>query len=299
MKKIIRLLACLCVFAATSFPTMSAEITVPLTGLIKQLASNPSDAVLRERIIKLAKRLKSARAIPEPARKKFIEGTAILKNAKDPAQAALAVDSFQKALVIAPWWANAYYNLALAQELEGQYNYAQINLKYYLMTGPSAKDARAAQDKIYALNGEEIAAAAQADAPAQAAAQQKADDDRFVASLESVIFLCYDGYTLPDSSGNNIEKDEYYFQVQGGILHYLDKVVWLRPDYQAYVGSQKYPGKIWTDMKYDPFKGHMAQYGPDTLGRTFTAEISDDQNTITPTGVIWSQPCHRVAALPE
>ncbi len=301
--------ACIMLLTGLALQTARAQSTAPagaavarskatLADLVKRLQSAPADDALRERIIKRSLRIKKRLVIPEQARQSYIEGETIVKSAKSQAQEALAVDSFQKALAAAPWWGDAYYDLATAQELAGRYDDAQAALKFYLMTGPSEKDARAAQDRIYALDAKKKLAAAQASAPTMAAAQQKADDDRFLASLEGVKFLCYDGMTTPDRDGRDCAKEVWWFEVKGGILHYLNKIVWLRPDYQAFVGSAKYPGKLWMDLAYDPFKGRMARV-TDSLGRTFTAEISADGATLTPTGVFWSSPCQRVASLPE
>jgi len=173
------------------------EAKGPLAPLVQRPQSNPADAALRERIIKQARRMKRPPAIPEEAHKNYVEGETFVKAAKSPAGEALAIGSFQKALALAPWWGDAYYDLATAQELAGSYDDAQASLKFYLLTGPDAKDARAAQDRIYALDAEKKSAQAAANAPAQQAAQQKADNDRFMQSIEGAYYLCYDGHASP------------------------------------------------------------------------------------------------------
>jgi hypothetical protein len=60
-----------------------------------------------------------------------------------------AVDRFGKALAISPWWAPGRFNLALIYgelELPGL---AMQEMSKYLKLEPGAKNARAAQDKIY------------------------------------------------------------------------------------------------------------------------------------------------------
>lgn len=106
----------------------------------------------RRLIIKLASELKPAPAIPEEARKHFIEGTAIVKAAKNPAQQSIAAQSFTEALKIAPWWADAYYNLGAAQELAEKYDEAEQAFNFYLLSNPSEKEKREVQDRIYALS---------------------------------------------------------------------------------------------------------------------------------------------------
>lgn len=117
-----------------------------------QIKGNPADDYNRRLIIKLASELKPAPAIPEEARKHFIEGTAIVKAAKNPAQQSLAAQSFTEALKIAPWWADAYYNLGAAQELAEKYNEAEQAFNFYLLSNPSEKEKREVQDRIYALS---------------------------------------------------------------------------------------------------------------------------------------------------
>lgn len=106
----------------------------------------------RRLIIKLASELKPAPAIPEEARKHFVEGTAIVKAAKNPAQQAMAAQSFTEALKIAPWWGDAYYNLGVAQELAENYDEAEQAFNFYLLSNPSEAENREVQDRIYGLS---------------------------------------------------------------------------------------------------------------------------------------------------
>ena len=94
---------------------------------------------------------KPAPAIPEEARKHFVEGTVIVKAAKNPAQQALAAQSFTEALKVAPWWGDAYYNLGAAQELAEKYDEAEQAFKFSLLGNPSEQQKRETQDRIYAL----------------------------------------------------------------------------------------------------------------------------------------------------
>jgi len=123
-----------------------------LVQLTVQLKGNPTDDNSRHLVIKLASELKPAPAIPEEARKHFVEGTAIVKAAKNPAQQTLAAQSFTEALKIAPWWGDAYYNLGVAQELAEKYDEAEQAFNFYLLSNPSATEKREVQDRIYGLS---------------------------------------------------------------------------------------------------------------------------------------------------
>lgn len=117
------------------------------------LRNNLTDAnQTRRLILKLASDLKPAPAIPEEARRHFVEGTATVKAAKNPAQQALAAQSFIEALKIAPWWGDAYYNLGVAQELAEKYDEAEQAFNFYLLSNPSETEKREVQDRIYALS---------------------------------------------------------------------------------------------------------------------------------------------------
>ena len=66
--------------------------------MVEQLKKNPADDALREKIIKLAQEIKPAPAVPEEARRFFVEGNTITSSAKNAKQQLLAVESFKEAL---------------------------------------------------------------------------------------------------------------------------------------------------------------------------------------------------------
>jgi tetratricopeptide (TPR) repeat protein len=60
-----------------------------------------------------------------------------------------AVEFYQSALNIAPWWPEGHFNSALLFGEIGDYETAVDEMKRYLQLVPDASNARAAQDKIY------------------------------------------------------------------------------------------------------------------------------------------------------
>src|SRR5687767_2912453 len=135
-----------------------------LQQMVEQLQKTPNDNALRERIIKLGAEIKPAPAIPEEARRSYIEGVTIVKSAKDAGSQKLAIASFNEALKIAPWWGDAYYNLAVTQELTGQLTQAEQTLKWFILSSPGESEARDAQDRVYAIGAKRKLAAADAEA---------------------------------------------------------------------------------------------------------------------------------------
>ena len=145
-----------------------------LQQMVEQLQKSPNDNALREKIIKLATSIKPAPAIPEEAREPFVMGATVLKKASDPAGASKAVDLFTQALNVAPWFADAYYNRAVAREAAGQFELAIGDLKLYLEFKLTDSERREAQDKIYALK-----------ANAQLASAKKTEQDKITNAEES------------------------------------------------------------------------------------------------------------------
>lgn len=138
-----------------------------LKQYVAELQKSPEDTQLREKIINLVLGMKPKPAVPEEARAYYVEGTTVLKMAKDKHGAELAVASLDKASSIAPWWGDAYYNLASAYELADQFDRAEAALALYLLTQPSAQDARQAQDRIYEIRAKKkLAKVAPVQAPA-------------------------------------------------------------------------------------------------------------------------------------
>jgi hypothetical protein len=120
-------------------------------------------------------------AIPEEARRHFVMGTALFKDAKTPDDFVQVESEFKLATDLAPQWPDARYNLALAKEAAGDFSGAMADLKLYQQFKLSDAEARTVQDKIYVLEArqkkQDDAARAVADtarAEARAAAQQAA-----------------------------------------------------------------------------------------------------------------------------
>jgi hypothetical protein len=60
-----------------------------------------------------------------------------------------AIDLYNKAVDVAPWWPQGYFNLALMFEATQEYPMAIREMHRYLLLVPNATNAKAAQDKIY------------------------------------------------------------------------------------------------------------------------------------------------------
>lgn len=142
--------------------------------MVEQLTQNPSDDILREKVIQTAATLDPAPAIPEDARRFLIEGMTLHQEAKSPDDERIALDSFAKALPLAPWWGDIYLGQSVSQELSGQLDAAEKSLHFYLLSNPSEEKARSAQDHIYVLEAKKKKAQSAVQASQQQVEQRKA-----------------------------------------------------------------------------------------------------------------------------
>lgn len=134
------------------YPLYAAETPQEvLKQYVEELQKNPDDNVLREKIIKHVQTIKPAPAIPEEAERAFVKGVTFMEEAKGSAGFDLAISSFRQALMIAPWWPEAYYNLSIAHQSAEKHDEAVLSLKLYLLTLPSEPDAAKARRLIYAI----------------------------------------------------------------------------------------------------------------------------------------------------
>jgi tetratricopeptide (TPR) repeat protein len=127
-------------------------------------------------------------AISEEARKHFVMGETMFKEAKSANDFSQAASQFSQAADLAPQWPEARYNLALAKEAAGDYAGAEADLKTYQQFKLSDAEARAAQDKIYAIEAKQQLKVSDAAAKAatDAANAQAADAAKKKAFLHTI-----------------------------------------------------------------------------------------------------------------
>lgn len=115
---------------------------------VAELQQRPEDQELRKKVIQLGQRLKPAPQIPKEARGHFSRAYSLQREAKSAQDYESAVEEYQKALTLAPWWAAVYYHLGTAYERLDQYDPAIANLRFYLASDPGHAGAREALDRI-------------------------------------------------------------------------------------------------------------------------------------------------------
>lgn len=90
-------------------------------------------------------------SVPEEAMRHFQRGIAAVEIAKTPEDYEKAIKEFEQAIIYAPSWAEAYYNLGLAQEKAERYKDAITSLKKYLQLSPYAPNAKTVKELIFRL----------------------------------------------------------------------------------------------------------------------------------------------------
>jgi hypothetical protein len=198
-----------------------------LKQYISDLHNNPNDTALREKIIALAQTMRPAPAIPEEARGHYVMAATFVEKAKDSTGFERAVGEYKAALLAAPWWADAYKKLAIAQKAAERYDDAIASLNLYLLTQPA--DARDAQDEIYKLKALKQSAAddqakrqkeeqqrAWESSPAAIAARKQSTFDTFLAGLDGRRYV----YMYAAPAGVTIDIRGRFFVF--GLVNYMD-----------------------------------------------------------------------------
>ena len=130
---------------------LRAALTHYVSALQSVPEGNAKDRELREKIIRLSQKLQPLPAVPEEAERHMLRGEAAIEMAKDNAGFQKAAKEFKAALRFAPWMAEGYFNLFVAQENAEDYSSALRNARFYLQAAPGAPDADAVRKQIVKL----------------------------------------------------------------------------------------------------------------------------------------------------
>ncbi len=115
--------------------------------------NNELDFKIREQAIYLALFQEEVPPVPREARRHFNRSIAFIKASRwnrdfFRKEFYPAIDELELALLVAPWWDKAYFNLAVAQEKTEDFRESIGNFKLYLVTAPKAKDRTKVQNKL-------------------------------------------------------------------------------------------------------------------------------------------------------
>lgn len=184
-----------------------------LKQMVAALQSSPADNLLREKIVRMALMVKPAPTIPEAAMRAFVKGGVFQKEAKDADGYALAISAYGDALLMAPWWADAYFNLGVALTSVNKFDQAIAATKIYMASLPTgSSEARDAQNRIYELEAkaEMVSAQLAANMAAKAADTPAAREAALLKRLEGARFATHQNW--PDFSSSDI------YEIKAGVL---------------------------------------------------------------------------------
>jgi hypothetical protein len=120
----------------------------PLPQCLKELKQNPDNQALRERIVRMVAAGEAKPDLPAEARNHHSRAQDLFIRAETIEDVGRAVDEFAAALLLAPWWPEAYRDMAFALEMAQQRREAIAALRLYLLARPGAADARVVQDRV-------------------------------------------------------------------------------------------------------------------------------------------------------
>jgi ankyrin repeat protein len=152
-----------------------------LNQYVTDLQKSPNNTALREKIIKLAQQVEPI--IPKEANRHYIRAGVFAQQAENPADIDAAINEYQQALALAPWWGDAYYKLALALITAERFDEATTNLQLCLLTNPEAKIAAEVQNQIYTIEVQKERTAKR-NAEAAAATEKQQQDEEQARSTE-------------------------------------------------------------------------------------------------------------------
>jgi ankyrin repeat protein len=125
---------------------------------LNALLDSPSDDTLREEFLRDAAARPTLPPIPEEARQFASEASQKLKAVNTSSDLELPISLLRKALDIAPWWRDAYFNLAYALQAASRYDESIQELNYYLELNPPEADAAKARARLKVLETEKESA---------------------------------------------------------------------------------------------------------------------------------------------
>lgn len=259
-------------FTANPFSVQAADSGGDLLKqYIAELQKNPNDNALREKIIKHVQTMELRPQVPQEAKRPFMKGVTFQKEATSVSDYELAISAYKEALLLAPWWPEAIYNMALAQEGAGKFDDAIQSLKLYLLTGP--KDAEQAENRMYAMEAKKEKAA-QDTSPAAQEAKRKKEFEEWLKKLDrgrwdGEFWGTHQCYSLfLEINGNKFVAKQFVKRVWPGIPCHMNPYLgWVSPSniFEGTITGHEFP--LWDGYTKEVSRGK--------------AIISKDGQTIT------------------
>jgi tetratricopeptide (TPR) repeat protein len=108
---------------------------------VEAVKRDPENQFARNRVLQTVLVMKTPPEVPEDVRKLLIEARITLKREKKAKAMQPALELLRKAEVLAPWWEEPYYDLALALQRCEKFDEAIAQMNFYLTLRPHDFDA--------------------------------------------------------------------------------------------------------------------------------------------------------------
>jgi hypothetical protein len=215
--------------------------------------------------------------IPEDARKHFVMGETMFKEAKNAGAFSQAAAEFMEAARLAPQWPEARYNLALAKESAGDHSGAMAEFKLYQQFKLSDTEARTVQDKIYAIEARQKMEVS--DAAANVKAKADSTRDAFIRSIQgdwkSAFYIISinradDGSLVIKSTGHHGENNPVSnVSITGTILHFVVRTTWgdqgrILDESLSLASNGELTGPVVQHWSQSTIDNYMQRHGVDT-----------------------------------
>jgi hypothetical protein len=208
-------------FCAIAIPAraQAANPQQTFNQYVADLQSNPNDIPLREKIIALALTMPTPPEVPVDAKRHMSRGVAAVEDAKTPDDFKDACNEFQQATMLAPWMANGYRNLAIAQDKAGLYDESLASLRLYLLTKPSPSDAEWAEDLKSKVEYRKEKAAKES-SPQVIATRQQNEYEQWLKKIDGARYVRY--------YSDNRDAGTWIIDVHGSVVTKSINITWSR-----------------------------------------------------------------------
>jgi len=127
-------------------PSADLAARKQLAAYMTDFRDHPDDAALRDKIVQLAKSMKTPPLVPQAARTDFGKAAEQAKSAAKAEDFKAAAKLFEQVALQAPWYADAYYGAASAYAKAADYDGAKRNLALYMAAVRPGADTQEAEN---------------------------------------------------------------------------------------------------------------------------------------------------------
>ncbi len=145
---------------SSTAPRPSADLLArrQFAAALEEYRAQPASIELRDKVIRLARALKTAPAVPEDATNFFTQGMAQIQKAQSADEIKVAAKQFEQAAQAAPWFADAYRALGAAFDKLGDYQKEREWLLLYMAAARDTAGMAEAQNLVKDVDAKQVQA---------------------------------------------------------------------------------------------------------------------------------------------